>query len=178
LSVKVLLVGKLPPFSNRRVDIVKKQTVYDIMREVLTAHKIFAQDYDQIAAEFWRGSVYNTAQYLFNFCKKNIPYKIETENNQTTKSPAAILTLGTGDCKHYAGFIGGVLDALRRQGMRIDWHYRFAAYNGNGRVPEHVFIVVKNKGAEIWIDPVLKTFNERLRPTYYTITNYTVNMVW
>ena len=168
MSDKVLLLGKLPPFSNRRVGIVKKQSVFDIMREVLTAHKIFASDYDQIAAEFWRGNVYNTAQGLFNFCKKNVPYKIETENNQTTKSPAAILTLGSGDCKHYSGFIGGVLDALRRQGKQIEWHYRFAAYNGAGRIPEHVFIVVKNKGTEIWIDPVLKNFNERLRPSYYT----------
>jgi len=168
LSDKVLLLGKLPPFSNRRVLIDKKQSVYDIMREVLTAHRLFANDYDQIAADFWQGNVYSTAQFLFDFCKKYIPYKIENEDSQTTKSPAAILTLGSGDCKHYAGFIGGVLDALRRQGRRIDWAYRFAAYNGTGRTPEHVFIVVKNNGAEIWIDPVLKRFNERLRPSYYT----------
>jgi len=164
---KVLLLGKLPPFSNRRVVIDKKQSVYDIMREVLTAHRLFANDYDQIAAEFWRGTVYKTAQHLFDFCKRNIPYRVERENDQTTKSPAAILTLNTGDCKHYAGFIGGVLDALKRQGKAIEFVYRFAAYNGNGRTPEHVFIVAKSNGREIWIDPVLRYFDQRLQPSYY-----------
>jgi len=73
-----------------------------------------------------------------------------------------------GDCKHYAGFIGGILAACSRiTGQPINWKYRFAAYNG-GTLPEHVFIVLNDQGREIWIDPVLKTFNERLQPTRVT----------
>lgn len=163
-----LLLGKLPAFSNRKTLIEQKQTVYDIMREVLTAHRLFSVDYDSIAADFWKGNIYSTCENLWRFCKRSIRYKVESEGNQTTKSPAAMLTQAIGDCKHYSGFIGGVLDALKRQGKNINWCYRFAAYNSWGRVPEHVFIVVKDKGREIWIDPVLKNFDEKLRPSYST----------
>jgi hypothetical protein len=161
-----LLLGKLPPYSNRRVVIERRQSVYDIIREVLTAHRLFASHYDTIAAEFWRGDLSRTSAYLWQFCKNNIRYHVETEESQTTKSPAAMLSHAVGDCKHYAGFVGGVLDALRRQGKRINWVYRFAGYNG-GREPEHVFIVVKDGLRELWIDPVLESFNQRKRPTNY-----------
>jgi hypothetical protein len=161
-----LLLGKLPPFSNTHVIIEKRQSVHDIIREVLTAHRYFASHYDTIAADFWQGDVFRTCVYLWQFCKNNIRYDVETEASQTTKSPAAMLNQATGDCKHYSGFIGGVLDALKRQGKKIDWRYRFASYNGS-REPEHVFIVVRSNGRELWIDPVLKNFNERLRPTNF-----------
>src|ERR1700693_5992553 len=149
------LLGKLPVFKNRYVLIEKKQTVYDIIREVLAAHKLFASDYDNIAGDFWTGNLKETCEELFGFCKRNIRYKIEEEQRQTTKSPAAVLYLGFGDCKHYAGFIGGVLDAINRvYGKKIDWRYRFASYRFADKIPEHVFIVVRDNGKEYWIDPV------------------------
>jgi len=164
---KFFLLDRLPRFKNNQVLIEKKQSVHDIIREVLTAHRIFAKDYDLIAKHFWRGNVYDTLQYLWQFCKANIPYKVESEDNQTTKSPAAILLSPSGDCKHYSGFIGGVLAALVRSGKKIDWAYRFASYDPGTRTPEHVFIVAKTPGGIYWIDPVLKTFNERLQPSSY-----------
>lgn len=161
-----LLLGKLPPYTNTRVMIRNRQNVYDIVREVLTAHRYFAGHYDMIAADFWQGDIFRTCVYLWQFCKQNIGYNVEGEANQTTKSPAAMLSHAVGDCKHYSGFIGGVLDALRRQGIKINWWYRFAGYTGTGE-PEHVFIVVRNGFNDLWIDPVLGTFNERKRPTNY-----------
>lgn len=160
------LLQLLPPFSNRAITIRKNQTVADIVKEVLQAHEVFAPDYDAIAVGFDRGNNLETAKELFRFLKQNVRYKVEPEEKQTTKSPAAILVTATGDCKHYAGFIAGVLDALARQGRRIDWHYRFASYNLFDSIPGHVFVVMNEGGEEIWIDPVLKTFNERLEPTY------------
>lgn len=157
-------LGKLPPFRNRSLLIEKKQSVHDIISEVLSAHKIFCEDYDAIGVDFWAGSVGDTARELWRFCKRSIEYRIESENYQTTKSPAAILTAGVGDCKHYAGFIGGVLDAIRRAGRRVNWSYRFASYSWISNLPEHVFVVVKDTGGEIWIDPVLKSFDDRSVP--------------
>jgi len=162
------LLQKLPPFTNSSLLIENKQSVHDIINEVLEAHKIFENDYNNIAADFWAGSPAETAKVLFKFLKDNVRYKIEGEDYQTTKSPAAILAMKQGDCKHYAGFIGGILAACSRlAGQPINWKYRFAAYNG-GTLPEHVFIVLNDQGREIWIDPVLKTFNERLQPTRIT----------
>ena len=109
------LLQVLPPFTNSSVIIEKKQDVHDIINEVLDAHKYFASDYDIIYPFFDQGTMKEICNRLFDFCKKNIRYKIESEDLQTTKSPAAILATGEGDCKHYAGFIGGVLSAINRK---------------------------------------------------------------
>jgi hypothetical protein len=146
------------------------------MAEVVEAHKFFASDYDLIADFFWSGDVYETCRLLWNFCKRNISYVIEPEKSQTTKSPAAILTEAYGDCKHYAGFIAGVLDAINRDfGAGIKWKYCFANYDEFGDLPQHVFVKVKDNGHEIWIDPVLNRFDERLQPV--SCHYKTVNML-
>ena len=160
------LLGKLPPYTKKTVTINRNQTVGDIVNEVLAAHKIFANDYDSIAAYFDHGSNLDIAKNLFYFLKQNVRYKVESEENQTTKSPAALLETAQGDCKHYAGFIAGVLDALKRRGRKIDWFYRFASYNLFDQLPGHVFVVLKENNREYWIDPVLKTFDEKLQPVY------------
>jgi hypothetical protein len=169
---KNYLLGLLPPFNNKTVLIEKKQTVRHIITEVLASHELFAKDYDQIALQFYCGSPRQIAKALFDFCKANIRYRIEPEERQTTKSPAAIIALGDsvgGDCKHYASFIGGVLDALKRRGCPVDWCYRFASYDMFDRTPQHVFVVVFEGGQEIWVDPVLSSFDQRLQPYHKPI---------
>lgn len=162
------LLGKLPPFNNSQAVIKEDQSVHDIIKEVLNAHDFFAKDYDNIAEDFYRPDIYETCEALFNFCKQNIRYRIESEKEQTTRSPSALIAIGDGDCKHYAGFIGGVLDALNREGANINWVYRFASYKSFDKEPQHVFVVVKEKnGNEIWVDPVLKEFDERLKPDFF-----------
>ena len=161
-----VLLQYLPPFNNDSIVIEDKQDVPDIITEVINAHKYFATDYDGITFFFDQDDVYDTCKMLFDFCKQNIAYEIETEDNQTTKSPAAILEQGYGDCKHYSGFIAGVLSALQRCGRQINWCYRFASYRLFDSTPQHVFVVVKDKGQEIWIDPVLKSFDQRYMPTH------------
>jgi hypothetical protein len=163
-----LLIGKLPPYQNNAVMVQRNQTVYDIINEVLDAHELFRKDYDNIAADFWTGDIETTARKLFDFLKRNVRYKIETEGKQTTKSPAAILAHGVGDCKHYASFINGVFDAINRKyNQNINWFYRFASYNFFDREPAHVFAVVKKNGREIWVDPVLDRIDKRVEPSYF-----------
>jgi hypothetical protein len=159
---KQILLQHLPPFTNKQILIEAKQEVPDIMREVIEAHKYFANDYDLIAEFFDTGSILDFCKNLFDFCKSNIYYKVEKEEKQTTKSPAAILTTGEGDCKHYAGFIAGNLQALERiTGEKINWCYRFASYSMWDSTPAHVFVVCKIDGKDYWIDPVLNSFNSR-----------------
>lgn len=155
------LSGLLPAFQGDRDVKKNRQSIKDIVKEVLEAHKFFAGDYDEISEEFAGG---DTLKQLFDFCKSNIAYQIEPEDDQTTRSPAAIMWLGKfgGDCKHYASFIGGVLDSLNRKGLaNFDWCYRFASYNFFNRNAGHVFIVVKTPDGEIWVDPVLDKFDSR-----------------
>ncbi len=177
------LLQDLPPFKNDEVVIAGRQTVDDIVREVLASHKFFASDYDLIAGRFVRSTWQAVCQNLFNFCKRSIPYVVETEQLQTSRSPAAVMELGGiigADCKHYAGFIGGVVDAIGRQtGQPADWCYRFAFYEG---APDeeswHVFVVVRADGKEYWVDPVLDTFNQRVpKPDYFTDKKPSMSLV-
>lgn len=162
------LLGVLPPFTNEMVLIESVQEVPDIIKEVIESHKYFADDYNHIWEFFYTGSIEQTCRKLFKFCKENIDYVVESENKQTTKSPAAMLGLGHGDCKHYAGFIAGVLSAIARNtGEKIDCVYRFASYDHFNSEPGHVFVVVMDKKNSWWIDPVLGSFDERLEPAFF-----------
>lgn len=171
----------LPPLQgDRHVIIPGEQSVKDIMREVGEAHREFANDYDCLA-DFFIGR--DTLQSLFYFCQDYLPYVMESEHLQTTRSPTAILALADYwgcDCKHYAGFIAGVLDACNRTGYtNYNWCYRFASYDPFNAQKEHVYVVVKDNGNEIWIDPApienpdgqftIRSFNDRkVIPTFQT----------
>ena len=154
------LLAILPTPTGKETIVSQCQTVDDIMDEVMQAHLLFRADYDKIACKFIGGSV---CKNLYDFCRANLRYVVESEELQTTRSPGVLLSMGCCDCKGYAGFVAGVLDALNRMGRgKYNWCYRFANYDMTDDVPGHVFVVVcKPDGSEIWIDPVLNGFNKR-----------------
>ena len=165
------ILGQLPPFKGQEVVVSKNQTTKNIINEVLNAHTIFALDYAIVAKFFTNRSPDRPDKQLYDFCKEYLHYNVETDRWQTTRSPAGILALGQTkmgvDCKHYAGFIGGTLDAMNREGADIDWEYRFASYDRD-KIPGHVFIVIFDGTKEIWVDPVLDEYNGRYPyPNYY-----------
>lgn len=176
--MKARMLEVLPPYEGNDLLIKSEQSTRDIIREVLDAHQFFAGDYDRIINFFSNNPKY-LYRDLFRFLQNNVRYEIESEKNQTTMSPAAILALSRGDCKHYSSFIGGILDAKNRAGDgAYDWSYRFAGYRNEPI--GHVYIVVYGaKGADdIWIDPAplpgdfnrftARTFNDRMiEPTTF-----------
>lgn len=167
MAEKFSILGRLTPFQNKRHLIKGNQNVPDIMKAMLNAHQIYAPEYDKICMDFYAGSDIATAKKVYNFLKENIKYSIDSENNQQIMSPAGILSIGKNDCKNYALFIVGVLDALKRKGMlKGTPFFRFASYRLLDETPHHVFAVLKTtNGKEIFIDPVLPTFNDRKK--YY-----------
>jgi len=157
---KSILVSKLTPYLGTKKVLIYNQSTNDIIEELLKAHKLYESDYNKIYKYFEAGTINQTLKNLFDFCKKNISYNIESGDKQSLKSPAAILIQGYGDCKQYSQFIGGVLGAMCRNNKNINWCYRFSAYNEKKEI-QHVFIVVKIGNSEIWCDPVLNYLNER-----------------
>lgn len=148
------LIGRLPPYLDQWEVIHPNQTVKDIMREVLEAHKEFAPYYDEIALCFDDRNTEGICNKIYFFLKDNIKYQEETEADQTSALPTGILTRRHGDCKHYSSFAGGILDAMNRAGKKIKWCYVFASYKILDDTPHHVFIEVENeKGQKLWIDP-------------------------
>jgi hypothetical protein len=164
---KNLLLGRLKPFGGNSKMLVRDQQVPDIISAMLSAHKMYAGEYDKISQDFYSGDGVQTAKKLFDFLKKNVRYKIESDQAQRIMSPGAILSLGKNDCKNYALFIMGVLDSLKRKGLITNKiYYRFASYKLLDEIPHHVFAVIQDQdGNEYFIDPVLSKFNER--KTYY-----------
>jgi hypothetical protein len=165
---KSAVLKKLAPFNNYRKVVSADQTVTDIIDGIVNTHYQYADEYDKISNYFVGESELETARNIFNFLKSNVPYYIESNNNQTLRSPSAIVAL-PGDCKSYALFANGVLDSLNRKGIfQVPLAFRFAGYKDNTREPQHVFAVMyPGTKKEIWIDPVLPRFNEKRQPSFY-----------
>ena len=164
---KNILLGRLKSFGGNSKMLVRDQQVPDIISAMLSAHKLYASEYDKISQDFYSGDGIQTAKKLFEFLKKNVRYQIESDKNQRIMSPAAILSLGKNDCKNYALWIMGNLHSLKRKGLiNNKIYYRFASYKLLDEIPHHVFAVIQDQnGNEYFIDPVLSSFNER--KTYY-----------
>jgi hypothetical protein len=166
------LLQKLPSFKNNRQVIVHNQAVGDIITGILRTHSMYAKDYDRIADQFAGRNAEAIARNVYNYLKAHTHYKIEPDTQQTLRSPSAILALGASprvglDCKSYSLFIAGVLSAWQRKGMKINWCYRFASYKLLDKLPHHVFVCLNpNTDHEVWVDPVLPTFNNRKQFTY------------
>jgi hypothetical protein len=164
---KNLILGILPPFQNKQNVILENQDVSDIITGILNTHTKYAKQYDKIYKYFIGEDLEQTGRNIFNFLKQNVTYFVESNEFQFLKSPASIVST-KGDCKSYALFACGILDAFRRnEHPDLEVKYRFASYDPYNKTPEHVFCVVKEYGKEYWIDPVLDRFNQRKDPYFY-----------
>lgn len=158
------LLEKLPPYKDEWILIKENQEVKDIQKRIEVAHKKFAEYYDPIALYFDADTIEQICKNIYDFIQKNIQYKEESNEVQTTSLLTGILYRGFGDCKHYALIAGGILNAIERlTGKKINWVYRFASYKINP-TPHHVFVVVFDNDDEIWIDPV--PGSDTLTPTW------------
>jgi len=165
-----VLMGKVSPFMGKREIIVGNQDTTDIIDALIKNHYKYASEYDKIFRYFDGGSVEETAFNVWQFLKDDFKYTIEPEKMQILRSPAAILASNIVgiDCKGYATFANGIMDAYRRNtGKNFDVYYRFASYDPFDNTPQHVFSVIKDNGTEWWIDPVLDQFDERKQPYFY-----------
>lgn len=148
-----MVLSRLPPYSDEWELIKKDQYVPDIIKEVGTAHKLFADYYDQFSDLFYDTDPRVVADSLYAFCKEYISYREEDINFQTSALPTGLLYRGYGDCKHYALFSAGVIGSLNRMyGCCFDAEFCFVGYRG-AKEPYHVFVSVKDRAEDIWLDP-------------------------
>jgi hypothetical protein len=165
-----VLIGKVSPFTGKREIVVANQDTVDIIDALIKNHYKYSNEYDKIFRYFDGGSVEETAYNVWQFLKDDFKYTIEPEKMQILRSPAAILAsnvIGI-DCKGYATFANGIMDAYRRNNKKnFDVYYRFASYDPFDSTPQHVFAVINENGVEYWIDPVLDQFDEKRQPYYY-----------
>lgn len=172
---KQKILAALPPFDGTYELLADDQTVEDIMQGIKSCHKEFAGDYDLIYQYFIGSTPYQTCKNIFDFLRNSSFYYVEDEMSQTVRSPGGIVAMGATDgidCKNYALFAGGILDAINRSGkQKIPYVYRFASDKFLDPSPCHVFIVAfPGTDQEIYIDPIppVKTFNQRIKFYYQT----------
>lgn len=148
-----LILSRLPAYRDEWKLINANQYVPDIMEEIVAAHALYGCYYDQFCGLFYTGNAATLCESLYQFCKENIAYQEESVEAQTSALPTGILVRGHGDCKHYALFNAGVIDALNRvYGCSFEWAFMFAGYKG-ATEPYHVFVKVNDHGTDIWLDP-------------------------
>lgn len=165
------LLKFLPSYNGNETMLVRNQNTDDIIKGILEAHYKYSKNYDKISSFFIGSTPKQTARNIYNFLKENVKYKVEPENKQTIKSPAAIIATGhtTGsDCKNYSLFIAGIINSLAWMKLqKIPFCFRFSSYKYFSEVPEHVFVVLyPGTNHEIWIDPVLNSFDNKKAFTY------------
>jgi hypothetical protein len=173
------ILSELKPFEGSYELLSDEQTVEDIMEGMRDGHKEHAKEYDKIAKYFVGATAYQTCKNIFDFLRQSTFYYMEDEMTQTVRSPAGIVEMGAVDgidCKNYALFAGGVLDAINRSGLqKIPYVYRFASDKLLDPTPCHVFIVAfPGTDQEIYIDPIppIKSFNGRIKFYYYEDKKY------
>jgi len=165
------LLKYLPPYKGTVTVLKKHQNTDDIIEGILSANNKYAKDYSQISSFFIGSTPRQTCKNIWTFLKQNVNYKIESENRQTIKTPAAIIATGktTGsDCKNLSLYTAGILQDLSRKGIQnIPFVFRFSSYKFFNNIPEHVFIVAfPGTNKEIWIDAVLNEFDYKKNYTY------------
>lgn len=176
---KSQLIAALRGTERSRTLVIDEQSSQDIVREVCSAHKDHAADYDLISHYFDGGSLYDICDRLWTFCKNELTYKVESAKVQNVGCPYWILTHGVVDCKNYASFIAGNLDSMKRRGLRVVWEFRFISVRVLSlfdRDPDHVFVVVNPNTNDIWVDPVLSDFNEHIGYFYRSSKRVSTNM--
>lgn len=176
---KNILLMNLPPFLNNRNVIMENQNVGDIINGILSTHQQYKDQYDKISSYFLGKDLEDTCYNVWKFLKDNVPYRIESDNFQTLRSPSSIVSGIPADCKTYSIFSCGILDSLRRKKfINCKLAYRFAGYNSFSDNLEHVFCVVNPKSKnEIWVDAVLPNFNEKKQPSIFKDKNINMALV-
>ncbi len=125
----------------------------------------------KFAEQFRGANNTETARNIWNFLKKNIPYKADGPTNQRIKGPNRIIDDAKKgiptDCKSFSLFTVGCLRALG-----LPAYYRYASYSMDP-TPTHVYALTKDEqGKTIIIDGVYHGFN--IEPPYNSKTD--VNM--
>lgn len=163
------------PYKGKKKLLVKNHDTDDIIDAIDNHHKLYKAHYDQFSDDLWDQDAHGTAKRLFDICKQYIKYDTESPDNQSVKSPGAILHQLHGDCKHYASMINGVCDSLARKGHNIKCCYRFVA-DAPGTQVHHVFAVVSDGNREYWVDPVLDKFDAR--PKFHNIQDMSIGALY
>lgn len=106
-----ILSRKLPRPQYKDEKLCEFQTSADIARALRRAEYNSRLHSKKLAPFFKTSNDAKTCYRVWNFLRENIIYERESKRKQTAKEINRFLYEGFGDCKHYATFCVGVLNA-------------------------------------------------------------------
>lgn len=134
----------------------------DIIRVIMDMDAISDRFINQKKVKCIEGDTrYDTLHNVWKFVKYNVRYKTDRPGKEVVKSPAALFTMGVGDCKSFSIAEAAILRSLGFTGIR----YRFASYKRD-QIVTHVYIVCKYRGKDVILDAVHTHFDEEVPYTY------------
>ena len=125
---------------------------------ILTLNKQFPDAVQQVKnVQIGGADHYQKGRAIFNYLKYSVKYKKDPAGKQIIQLPARMINdTKQGDCKSKALASAALMQV---NGFK-DVALRYASYDKNDKTPTHVYAVGKDdKGKEIIIDPVWKSFN-------------------
>ncbi len=114
---------------------------------------------DEVAAECLRGDTpEETLRNVWAFVKHNVKYRADRPGHERVKSPGALYTSGSGDCKSFS-----IAEAALLRALGIPYKYRFASYDGGDYT--HVYVIARMPSG--WL-PVDAVYGKALAEERYT----------
>lgn len=151
----------MPPVESKTKIINEFGITNDI---ISTTTKHYESNYLQskpIAKYFKGATITETCKNIWEWTRKNISYKIDTQGKQFIKSPSSVVNTGFADCKGLSIFILSVL-----QNLGIKSNFRYACYRG--KEVTHVYVVAKDEeGRTISVDACIACYNTEKPNIYY-----------
>lgn len=149
----------IPPLTELRHDDAVRMSSATPEQTVAFMHQVIREttaDTTRLAQSLQGSTLKYTPQNIWNFVYQHIQYVPDSAVMEQVRRPLRTLYDQKGDCDCYATLIGSILTNLG-----IPFSLRIAKYNGLSYF-QHVYVVVKDGGKELVVDPVVdKCFYEK-----------------
>lgn len=149
----------IPPRTELRHDDAVRMSSATPEQTVAFMHQVIREttaDTTRLAQSLQGSTLKSTLQNIWNFVYQHIQYVPDSAVMEQVRRPLRTLYDQKGDCDCYATLIGSILTNIG-----IPFSLRIAKYNGRSYF-QHVYVVVKDGGKELVVDPVVdKCFYEK-----------------
>jgi len=138
--------------------IANHQTAKQIFGQMARAEKNSRGHSIALAPQFKQRSQRQTAQAVYHFLRDGMVYRKEPNSKQTAKEIRRYISDGYGDCKHYATFAVGILNACR-----IPAWFVLVSQRQGSKTPNHAYAACMIGTDIVVIDPCRPTFNDECK---------------
>lgn len=130
------------------------QNASAIVAQLKRAEKNSRETSARLAKVFNEPNKKAVAAKVYYFLRNQIFYFAEPTTDQTAKTISRFVGDRTGDCKHFATFAVGVLNACN-----IPTWFTFIGQKNGVKKPNHAYATAFIDGKKVVIDPCRKFFN-------------------